>query len=70
MYKLKIKKLFGRESNLQSLSHYVGTPGAETILRLNVMLLLSQCGIFCFCDANSQKPTLEGQKTSQLSQLM
>ena len=32
MYKLKIKKLFGRESNLQSLSHYFGTPGAETII--------------------------------------
>ena len=71
MYKLRIQeKLFGRESNLQSLSHYVGTPSAETILEQNVMLFPSQCGIFCFCDANSQKPTLGGQKTSQLSHLM
>ena len=61
MCKLRIKeKLFGRESNLQSFSNYFGTPGAETILEQNVMLFPSQCEIFCFCDANSQKPTLGG----------
>ena len=71
MYKLRIQeKLFGRESNLQSLSHYVGTPGTETILEQNVMLFPSQCWIFCFCDSNSQKPTLRRQKPSQLSHLM
>ena len=56
MYKSKIKKLFGRESNLQSLSHYVGTPGAETILRLNVMLLLPGVEFFA-----SVMPTRKNQ---------
>ena len=61
MCKLRIKeKLFGWEPNLESFSHYFGTPGAETILEQNVMLFPSQCGIFCFCDAISQKPTLAG----------
>ena len=32
--------------------------------------LSSQCWFFCFCDANSQKPTFRGQKISPLSQLM
>ena len=34
------------------------------------MLLPSQCWFFCFCDANSPKPTLRAQKISPPSQLM
>ena len=58
-----------KTTELQSSSHYVGTPRAVPIFRQKVVLLPSQCWFCCFWHANSQKPTLRGQKIPQLSQL-